>query len=652
MEQPKKIEFISSSEQGVPTAAVEPKPPARLKIFLSVFFISLALGLIINYARPAVYQSSATLLTSAPVAIDQTSVDTADLQHVTIQQQKLLGFELLSATLELLKNQQGIDNLTLQDVRNMLSVKPVEQTNLLMLTATGPEPELLPKVVNTWINVYQDARAMNIQQSARQTIEQVQSELKELDEKISQKQQELNQFRQQHDISSIVREENEQTAALNALTQALNNAKEDEIKAKARLDAINQAIASGQTIVPEHEQRSLSNLEKRYQELKEKLAEFDKRYTRDYLALQPSLKFIPEQIKKLEKEIRRKRKVGQNSVWTEASQEYQAARQVTAKLRIQLDRAKKEAASFSTLFAKHEQLQEDLKSLEELYRDTQIRLTKIESSQIEQYPQVEVVEKASLNLQAISPDYTLGAGIALLSALVLAFFAVWLIEFLSQSSKPEQGFHSPIAVWFGQAPQQTEQIIDDASDKLIEKTNEQGLPFLQQEYKKIPDEELTILLKNSSPDTQLIILLLLSGLSADEISTLDINNFQLEDNTLHLADSDRTIAIGQRLAQRLQQAIEQGNLWEQPSQLSPDDINALLYCVFVDARISTQDTLPAEQIRQSYIIYLVEQGLRLTLLEKITSKLAPVELAGYARFSPEHKGLDIDMINPVHPCCR
>ena len=652
MEQPKKIEFISSSEQGVPTAAVEPKPPARLKIFLSVFFISLALGLIINYARPAVYQSSATLLTSAPVAIDQTSVDTADLQHVTIQQQKLLGFELLSATLELLKNQQGIDNLTLQDVRNMLSVKPVEQTNLLMLTATGPEPELLPKVVNTWINVYQDARAMNIQQSARQTIEQVQSELKELDEKISQKQQELNQFRQQHDISSIVREENEQTAALNALTQALNNAKEDEIKAKARLDAINQAIASGQTIVPEHEQRSLSNLEKRYQELKEKLAEFDKRYTRDYLALQPSLKFIPEQIKKLEKEIRRKRKVGQNSVWTEASQEYQAARQVTAKLRIQLDRAKKEAASFSTLFAKHEQLQEDLKSLEELYRDTQIRLTKIESSQIEQYPQVEVVEKASLNLQAISPDYTLGAGIALLSALVLAFFAVWLIEFLSQSSKPEQGFHSPIAVWFGQAPQQTEQIIDDASDKLIEKTNEQGLPFLQQEYKKIPDEELTILLKNSSPDTQLIILLLLSGLSADEISTLDINNFQLEDNTLHLADSDRTIAIGQRLAQRLQQAIEQGNLWEQPSQLSPDDINALLYCVFVDARISTQDTLPAEQIRQSYIIYLVEQGLRLTLLEKITGKLAPVELAGYARFSPEHKGLDIDMINPVHPCCR
>ena len=652
MEQPKKIEFISSSEQGAPTAAVEHKPPARLKIFLSVFFISLALGLIINYARPAVYQSSATLLTSAPVAIDQTSVDTADLQHVTIQQQKLLGYELLSATLERLKNQQGIDNLTLQDIRNMLSVKPVEQTNLLMLAATGPEPELLPKVVNTWINVYQDARAMGIQQSARQTIEQVQSELKELDEKISQKQQELNQFRQQHDISSIVREENEQTAALNALTQALNNAKEDEIKAKARLDAINQAIASGQTVVPEHEQRSLSNLEKRYQELKEKLAEFDKRYTRDYLALQPSLKFIPEQIKKLEKEIRRKRKVGQNSVWTEASQEYQAARQVTAKLRIQLDQAKKEAASFSTLFAKHEQLQEDLKSLEELYRDTQIRLTKIESSQIEQYPQVEVVEKASLNLQAISPDYTLGAGIALLSALVLAFFAVWLIEFLSLSSKPEQGFHSPIAVWFGQAPQQTEQIIDAASDKLIEKTDEQGLPFLQQEYKKIPDEELTILLKNSSPDTQLIILLLLSGLNADEISALDVNNIQLEDNTLHLADRDRTIAIGQRLAQRLQQAIEQGNLWEQPSQLNPDDINALLYCVFVDAGISTQDTLPAEQIRQSYIIYLVEQGLRLTLLEKITGKLAPVELAGYARFSPEHKGLDIDMINPVHPCCR
>jgi len=51
--------------------------------------------------------------------------------------------------------------------------------------------------------------------------------------------------------------------------------------------------------VSDEDQGSLRNLEKRLQELHEKLAELDKRFTRDYLRLQPTLKVIPEQIKNL-----------------------------------------------------------------------------------------------------------------------------------------------------------------------------------------------------------------------------------------------------------------------------------------------------------------------------------------------------------------
>nr|WP_305907293.1 hypothetical protein [Methylomarinum sp. Ch1-1]MDP4520033.1 hypothetical protein [Methylomarinum sp. Ch1-1] len=314
MKQQPQIEYLSQQERqfsGPETPSDNHRISSRLKIFVPTFVICLAFGMLINFARPAQYQSSATLLTSAATAIDQVSRD-VDFQHVAIQKQKLLGHELLNETLNRLHQTKDpqLAELTLADIRTMLTVEPIEQTNLLSMLARGAQPEVLPMVINTWIDVYLEARALSVENATHNTKTLVGSELEELDSKVEQARADLDQFRKAHDISSIAREENESLTKLNGLTQALNNANEEVVKAKARLEAVNQAISNGEAVVPEQEQRSLSNLERRYQELKEKLAEFDKRYTREYLALQPSLKFIPEQIKQLEAEINNKRQVG------------------------------------------------------------------------------------------------------------------------------------------------------------------------------------------------------------------------------------------------------------------------------------------------------------------------------------------------------
>ena len=62
-------------------------------IFAMAFLISAAISLAYSYSRPVVYRSSATILTSAMTAIDRESSD-ADVQHVAIQRQILLGHEL------------------------------------------------------------------------------------------------------------------------------------------------------------------------------------------------------------------------------------------------------------------------------------------------------------------------------------------------------------------------------------------------------------------------------------------------------------------------------------------------------------------------------------------------------------------------------
>lgn len=77
------------------------------------------------------------------------------------------------------------------------------------------------------------------------------------------------------------------------LNESLNTASEEEVIAKSRLDSINKAMSRGQAVVPHEDTRTLSLLEQRAQELREELDELDRRYTREYMELSPSLRVVP-----------------------------------------------------------------------------------------------------------------------------------------------------------------------------------------------------------------------------------------------------------------------------------------------------------------------------------------------------------------------
>jgi len=626
----------------------------RLTLFVLTFLISIIVGLAINYSRPAVYLSNATLLTSAATAVDQSSRE-VDFQHVTIQKQKLLGVELLTEALSRVKsveNDLQLADLTLTDIRNMLNVEPIEDTNLLNMFATGPEPEVLPLVINTWIDVYLEVRALSVKNSADNTVGRVKDELIELDSKIEQARKEIDLFRKANDISSITREENELPATLISLTKAFNNANEEVLKTKAKLDAINQAIAKGEAVVPKQELTSLTELEREYRGLKEKLAEFDKNFTRDYLQFKGSMKHIPEQIEKLERQIKQKRAIGRGVVWTEVSQNYYAAKQVLDKVRRQLDQHKLKAANFTTLFSEHKKRVEDLEAMELLTRETQDRLLKIESKQFEKYPQVDVVERASINKQAVSPDYNLGLALAVFTSLLLAFFAVWFRGFLMQGQAPveQDSYDLPMAAWLGERDQ-GKFSVQKTDDRYIKQQTVGELPQLAVNQ-QLTEAEVQKLLTQGDKNTQLVILLLLSGLAVDEISSLTLEQIKSEFAAIEvLGRSPRTLTVGRGLQERLDESLYRKRLWEQQESLSIEEINAMLYCSAIDIGLSDVEETLADALRNKYIIFLVEQGLRLTALSEVFGFQSAIELAAYASFSPEGEGVDIDQVQLIYPVC-
>ncbi|SEQ91711.1 Uncharacterized protein involved in exopolysaccharide biosynthesis [Nitrosomonas sp. Nm51] len=623
----------------------------RLIIFAAAFLVSVALTLGYVYSRPAIYLSYATLLTVAKTAIDLPSGD-ADIQHVAIQKQILLGSELLAETSRRLKTANDTTaqiDLNANEIRQMLDVRPVVETNLVEMVAEGSRPEVLPALINTWIDVYLDARAAEVSRLLGDTTLIIQEELDGLAEKIQLKRAGLDQFRQKHDIASIEREENEASARLVGLNESLNDAMEEEVKAKAKLDAVNAAIERGQAVVPQEDTRTLSLLEDRAQELRQELAELNLRYTQEYLNLSPALKVIPEQLRDLEAEIKRMRWHGQTVVQSDAEQEYAAAKQSADEIRQQLNAHKAKATAFSARFTEHEALKGDLETLEALYRETQERLVQIETKYAGKYPHVDVIERAFLPGAPVRPNYLRDAGIAVIGSILFGLFCVWIAEFLTRKTEPKSVVNlSGIHLYDRRINKQDAfELPRQSIDKLPRQNPVLNSPPPQE----IPSQQISLLLHSAGFKEKLLIALLLSGATMEEIATIKQEDIDLENEKLLIhGKSPRSLLLNPALKALLANTAC-GLMHASGEPLSEEDLAALLNCAISDADLSDNgdNEINADTLRQTYLIYLVRQGIRLAELEKIAGYIPPRELSGYSIYQPAGPKRFSGEINLVYP---
>lgn len=639
---PPHIEIIKDASQKPDFHSSQPWfRSRRVLLFLVVFLVSASGGLAYNFSRPPIYRSNATLLTSAMNAIDQVKSET-DIQHVAIQKHILLGQDLLEASLQKLNSIYPQHQLSLLDVRRMLQVKTLQETNLVEMSAEGNDADVLPLLINSWIDVYLEARAAEVENQKGDTTDRLKTELTGLEQKIAVARKALDEFRKKNDISSTDRNENTALARLSGLTAALNKASEEEIKAKARLTAVKAAIQRGDAVVPQQEQPGLDQLERRLQQLQEKLTQLDKQYTRDYMALHPSMKSIPLEIEKLKQAIENKQQFGKNIVVTETEQSYAAATQAVIEIRNQLNEHKHLAAAFTDRFTKHQSLQHDLEGLEKLYRDMQERLVQIETKQVEKYPQVHVVERAFLNKDPISPKYQRDALIIVMASLLLALLSVWILDYLTHHPKTEtapgltlSGIH--LYKDFGnQAPM----LSQNDRGQLAQSQNLALAAPLQRE---ISDFELKALMNSANATGKQLMYLLLNGVNLDEAYSLTYP----ESGFIKLEGAvPRNISVNSLLETT---GTETFPAWNPDKMTSVEDFARVITLAAIDSGVAHPEEINADAIRHTYIVYLVRQGLRLTSLEQLVGYISNETLLSYASYSPPRAGCGVEEINRVHP---
>jgi succinoglycan biosynthesis transport protein ExoP len=635
-----RVEIVTQSAPAAPPAGGR-RWTSRIRVFLLVFGLAMALGQTLNLSRPAVYRGSATVLTVARPAVDEVAVaEQLDVQHVAIQRQLLLGRPLLEEVLRQLSTTGTAERYGLgavSDFQHMLAVAPVPSTHLVELMADGPEPQLLPQLVNTWIEAYLVYRETAIEEEVGETLNALADQYTELGGHIEAKRREIEAFRQLHDILSEGRTENQAHAALKGLNDALNRAREQQVAKEAELTAVEGAVEAGEPIVPDSEKSRLVTLQVELKTLEQELATFRKRYTDQYAMVNERYKKLPDEIDQLKGAIANTIEKGRAMLLADARHQLRSANAAVLDLERRLAAHKQAATEFTTRFAQYEAMADDLKGLEELYREVEQRKAAIESKSLEKYPQVQVVEWAYTPTRPLHPDYLRDGILVLVGSVVLGLFAVWLLEYLSR--RPPASAESASALTGIRFYSEAEDALPAQSPASPALPRADGQALSSPPPRELTPPEMEGLWRNADRDGRVGLALLLSGLSEQEAELFEPADFDPQSARLQVrGTAARQVAVAEGLQDALTSAAG-----------APEALDAQIRLLAYDTGLPYPEQVDAGVVRHSYILYLVRQGARLRDLQQIIGPLPPQTLTRYGPYSPKGAGRPLEDLETAYP---
>ena len=641
------VELIQGSPQPEPTG---PARWRRWKVFFSVLLLSSAVGLAIVYGRDPIYRAAASILTVKPKAVDRRSEE-ADIEHVAIQGRLLLGEELLGRLAQRLA-EEGDDKIAgLDQLRSILSVVPVPETNLLELRAEGEYPEQLQRAVNRWAESYEGFRAEEIEAATGRTTAELTDEQSQLQLKIEAARAELLGFREANDIVSLERDENRSLATLKGLNNSLNKAREALVEARARKMAIDEAIANGETVIPSEQKNDMTRMKLDVERTRARVADLKQKYTQRYIDRDPVLKNLPGMLNEMERELVRALELGERTVKDEAQQDVATAEASVKALERELIEHQDKVQKFTERFKEFKAMEEGLAGLEKLANENKARLAKIEVQNLKKYPPIQVVEWARVPSRPIYPDYERDLMIALAAALGLALFVTWLVEYLSERSRPSHATpYLGVRIYpDGQtqtiaAPQVHNQLNHDATVAAAPPAPA-NLPILPRE---LAGAELKSLMAVADPLTAGYAALLLSGISPYELPLLHSACFDSSGDRIEVPGaSRREITIGQGAWRRLEPVLAEmaGSKMAVPL---PELDQRLVGCAR-EAQLADPGSINALSLWHSYVLYLVRQGIDASALAARAGAIPPDVHGTMMHFAPPGGNRPLSSIEFIHP---
>ena len=649
-----------------------PSPTARanrrrLLVFLGVFIVSAAAALGYTFLRPAEYRATARI--EIKPGFEPERVEPVPGRAVDRPKPFLTEVEALASRPvldEVVARLRGAgEDLTafgpepVEGIRSALELMPVAGTNVVEIAARGGRPKLLATTVNNVIDVYRAHLTNLFRVASDESMAQAVEETRKLEASASAKRREVEAFRARHNIVSLERDENEVLARVRGLGTSLAAANDRVAIAEGKVRSLTESATAGKGVVRSRDNPTLADLEQRASQIREQLTDLERNFTPDYLAMDPKVRAARTRLAELERQIKAQRETSQSAAVRDAEDELAAAREAARRLQQQIATDRGEVNQFTMRFNEYQSLQAELTKLETAYRDAVERRAKLEATERVRTPTVRTLEAATVPKEAWRPLYMRDAALSVTGALILALFAVWLVELFNRP-EPQPPVVIAQPVMSGMLVHGVPQNLTLAGQgRLALEASEQPLlpqARTQSLSRELREVELDAMIRACDDDARVAMLLLLYGVSPEELAELRWSDVDLERRVIRVrSESSREISIQgslerQLVARTADPEIPLVSVHGRPA--TPSALSeAILYAAH-DAGIERPSEMTAASVRHTYIAFLVRQGIRFADLARLVGRLPPEELAAYDALVPPGPRVSLEAIDRVLPSLR
>jgi uncharacterized protein involved in exopolysaccharide biosynthesis len=639
----------------------------RLIVFLGVFLATATIGLTWDFLRPAEYRATSRLqitpaapLAPLPSDAGRSNPGTDSMQALLAEVESLSSRPLIEEVANRLQ-QAGYDLSRLGPdpilaLQSTLTVTPVPGTNVVELEAIGAQPELPTALISGLTNAYREQMLRAYTQSATDVTAKVEDETARLEAAVAAKRRTVEAFRLQHNIVSPEREENAILAQLQGLGKALREANDRLAAAEGKLRALKESAAAGRSVVRARDNPTLANLEQRASQARETLRTMEQGYTPDYLAMDPQVRQLRDSLAELERQIQSQRQTSGQAALAEAEEELTSAKEASRRLQAQIAQGRHEAGQFAARFSEYTSLRDELAQLEKAYQEALQRKTRLDATVRARMPSMQIVEQAALPKEPWRPLYWRDAGIVVIGSVLLALFAMWLVELFNRSEpQPAVVVAQPVfagTLLPGRAPPLALSAIE--SPRLPQ---DDRPPLLAQPYalpRELSLEDTAALLRAADPHTRRAILLLLAGVSPEELLKLQWGDVDHATAMVRVGGPGaRQVKLGVEAAACFQDAAPADGSplipgpGAEPASLA--SLSADILCAAHDAGLADVDTVTPVALRHTYLAYLVRQGIRFSDLTQLVGSLPREALTAYSALAPAGQRLPRESVATVFP---
>jgi polysaccharide biosynthesis transport protein len=613
----------------------------RWRLLIITFLITSIIGLSYVWLRSPVYHSYAIMhLSYSQPNLEE--ISTVAAEQLNIHHQRLTSQRVIVLLAEQLFDERQLQ-LSPKKLNDILSVESIADSRLLKLSAIDTEPTILLPIVESWVKLYFSLQSSEEQESSNDEQTDLQNKLAVLEGKISAKRLSLTEFTAEHQIISLERDENRVLSQIKGLSNSLDITTEEKAAAIGQLKAIKSATAEGKIMVRPQDQSSLDNMEDRALALEEQLFQLSQQYTPAYMAIDPTIKGIKNNLVSLKRKTRARRAESQETYLNVAKQTVQALTAKEANIRGKLTGLQNQAQNFNHKLSEYNSMNLDL---EQIQLQTQMVRDQLIQAEVRKPYQakIDMLEAPLYPEFPIGPNYPRDSGIAVLIAVFISLATVGIFALINRQQRSDVILTPyPVANPQQQIVQEQQQLSDDSLSQIV-----------YQEAREISVEECRRLLHSASLHCKLALTLMLSGVGSSELLRLTVEDFDANHMVVP-GQHQRRLALSELAIETVKQVsvdLRTGlSLWETPTDelLELPELEQMLQHAASDARLNDFAPIGFKDIRHTYLLFLARQGASLNEIEQVAGYLSAKEMEHCQQISKSEQLTDLAEIVTHHP---